>query len=448
MPPIGIRGRLLLAVLMLMRSGAASAPRAQGPAAVDGYEGRIAALLDGADADPRVHAKKVAALHDLGPGALPALLECLAAGLPRSDPGAPPQPLDTPRRALVLQALVLHPRSELCACLARLSPDPSTKELRVAGLEVLAEVAQDGDLELLLELAWVPAETSPRDPLLLALRESVRRLLGRDSRAFVSLQNLIPEAAPEHQAHLLRALAEAGGERALRALSHLLDFAPRLAGQILREIAIAAERGVPPYGEDVLKSVRQLLLGEDEGLRRDAALALGPLQDFDSIPVLIDCLETGGAGVHDAALWSLRTMTGLRFADSQARWLSWHAQETRWWSEEYPRLVEALRSEDVAAAADGIRRLALHRLFRHEIARDLAEVVRHPRPELRLLAVNGLAEVGSRGSAPELMDALEDPEVPVRAAACAALRDLFASELPCERQAWIEELGPLAERDP
>lgn len=436
-------GRPLLAALALLALGAVSA-RAQ--LSGDGHGAQIAAILGAVGTDPRGRAEAVAALHELGTEAVPELLECFASGLPAPD-GLPPRALDPPLRALVLEALVLQPRRELTAYLERIPVDPTTQTLRVAGLEVMAEVGQDDDLELILALATVPEESSPRDPLLLALRESIRRVLGRDARAIVSLQTVIPDAAPQHQAHLLRALAETGGDRALRALSHLLDFAPQLAGQVLREIALAAEKSTPPHDQGVLESVRRLLLDDDAGLRRDAVLALGHLQDSESIAVLIDCLESEDAGVRKAALWSLRTISGLTLTATQARWRSWHAQETRWWSEQRPQLVAALRSQDVAAVADGIRRLSLQRLHRHEIAQDVAELVQSPRPELRFLAVSGLGQLGSRGTAPVLIDALADTDSTVREAACTALRKLFTSELPCEREAWIAELGSLAGRD-
>lgn len=415
------------------------------PPAPEGLATRIAAALETVDETPRSRREAADALAALGSPALPALLACLAEGLPAPGVGgseAAPRPLDRTDRSIVLEALARAPRSELAACFRGLDPEPATRPLRVAALEVMAEVAQERDLELLLALAAVPADASPNDPLLLALTEAVSRLLARDSGGFAALQGLVPEAHPVQQAHLLRALARAGGERALGALAHLASFAPRLEGQILREIGLAAESALPPFPEDVLRTVRRLLLEEDPTRRRDAALALGALQDVESLPLLIEELEAEHAGLREAALWALRRITGLSFSGSPARWRSWHAQETRWWEAEQPRLVAELRAGDVPRAASAVRELALHRLYRHEIAAEVMHALEDPLPELRVLAASALGQLESRTAAPALLAALEDEDRAVRDAACAALRAILRDDLPCTGAAWAPLVDP------
>ena len=90
---------------------------------------------------------------------------------------------------------------------------------------------------------------------------------------------------------------------------------------------------------------------------------------------------------------------------------------------------------------DVVSELCLRHLFRHPMAADLAELLAHERPEIRVRACVALRELASLAAARELVGALDDEHAEVRQAALEALTAASGLELPPEPAPWIEALA-------
>ena len=195
--------------------------------------------------------------------------------------------------------------------------------------------------------------------------------------------------------------------------------------------------------EALAELLRVHLDSESASRRGAAALALGSLQDAGAAEALIELLDDPSAGIRENAHWALTRITGLRFPLSPLPWRSWYRSETEWFQGEYVRHARGLGSSDPAVVTRAIRELGQRRLHRDTLALELAEVLYHPSPPIRLAACLALRELGSRAALPELVEALEDGDGRVREAAWSALRSLTLQDLPPDREAWLALLREL-----
>jgi hypothetical protein len=240
---------------------------------------------------------------------------------------------------------------------------------------------------------------------------------------------------------LIRALGSQGSVDALEIMASLLGFEPRLDELLLNQIWQTAQASGPVVGERVLDSIRPYLEYDDEALIREAAHALGFLNDFDSAEALVALLGNESEMVRDGALWALRQMSGLTLAMDPARWTSWLRNETKWYYSEAPKAFDRLEHRKPVEVVKGINEITQHRYRRHDLALRLTRALEHPNQVVRNVGCIALGQMGSYAAAPALTDRLGDGDDVVVQAAWNALKAITGRKLPLDPKIWREELG-------
>ncbi|WP_376790129.1 HEAT repeat domain-containing protein [Thermoflexus sp.] len=166
--------------------------------------------------------------------------------------------------------------------------------------------------------------------------------------------------------------------------------------RILREDPEQAELRISDLREDPegLRALAHALLQDsDPELRAWACRILGEARDVESLSSLLRALEDPEPEVRAAAAWALgirpvreqqeAVISALRRRLEDQPWVAWVAAEA------LARYGEAA----LEALIDGLR---------------------HPHPQVRVLAARALARIASPRSIPALAAALEDPSLLVR----------------------------------
>jgi HEAT repeat protein len=205
---------------------------------------------------------------------------------------------------------------------------------------------------------------------------------------------------------------------------------------LLPQIASLSESAVGGLSQDQFSWIRPFLADEDWRVRREAALALGRMQDHRSYEELVGCLSDEQRLVQQAGLWALRRMSGKNFDDDAAGWRSWFAEESHWFETRGVVLIESLRDADPAIVIDAVRELVQRPLFKHETAEALAVTLRNPNPLVVTGAAAALAELGSVRAVRPLCEALSSSDGGARRAAHAALVRLTGHTWPLDSDEW------------
>jgi hypothetical protein len=171
-------------------------------------------------------------------------------------------------------------------------------------------------------------------------------------RSVPELLAVLSEGPPDERARAAARLGALGNPAAFGLLAErALDPDPAVA-EAARE-ALARNRRHPAI-RPLPDKLRRALLSGLGGRAAGAARAIGALRDVESIPVLIQALETSDREPAEAAADALARITLQRLGTNARRWLTW-------WKENRGRgraewLFGGLTSEDrvtrVAAAAD------------------------------------------------------------------------------------------------
>jgi HEAT repeat protein len=363
------------------------------------------ALRESRRASAGTSARLVARIAAAGPGALEAQLDVLARRrVPETGPDDAPQVLSDPQRELLLAAIARMPSAAVRAAVAaRLEAAPDDADTRLAAIHVLGAVGAAKDLARLPALAPRKHVEERVRPLTREAREAVRAacaaILGRDARALEVLQGAVhahPPLAPQAVA-----LAVKCGRSTDPALDR--EFAAWMTGEL---------RGArPEYARSLLQ-------------------AIGVLDDGANVPALIERLEDADGGVRESAVWALRRVSGLGFAEDPQPWRVWYADEAAWHERARPRLREDLGSHDVERVVAALRAYSDRRTRRAELAEEVAVVLGCAQPELRRLACSVLQQLGVPSACGALAGLLEDAEDTVSEAAWQALRALSGLDLP------------------
>lgn len=304
----------------------------------------------------------------------------------------------------------------------RLGAAPASDE-RVACLRLIAKVGDEESLPLAFDIARPGKATAGMQPAIDAeLEHALAELLRREPRSYLVAAAILP-TAPALQAPAARAIGTVKDVRGLELLEGLLadPFLETLVvTQATRLLPLASADQAEPF----LEPLREHLLESEDGLRRAAALALGRLEDVGAIPNLIPLLDAENGTPCREAHWALCRITGLALPAERSAWEGWYREEKRWVEQGAPALFECLRSGDHATMVDAVRRLARHRLHREAIAEVLAKGFAHPDPQVRVLIVAGLVQLGGRRATAALEDARDDPNEIVRLRVAEALEVL------------------------
>ncbi len=342
--------------------------------------------------------------------------------------GGPAQVLSIYQQELVLLSFEQFGRDEVAPAVERLLAEPVSADVSAAAILTLGAIGQSSDLRRLMTLALSEHEEQPAARVERALESALTAVLRRDPRGFEHLSALWPQVRLELIPTLIRAVGATSDGRGVGLLGQTLRWHSELV-----PLAVAQLRRLGPSPDtevnaDVASLLRPLLDPAAPDLCRAVSLTLGELEDFHAVPRLIQLLEEP-RGVGDSALWALRKLSGCAWGPSAPWWQHWYETETRWFQNGRRQSQRRLSNARQGKVVEALREYAEHRLFRHELAADVEQVLYRTEPTIRVLACEALALLGSQRSLPALVEVARDEDPSVRAAARAALEAIAGEEL-------------------
>lgn len=431
-----ILARVVMCAAMLAGSVAAVASeRADDRSSGRPVAERVQRILTDVSLDPglavEVAGQELLALAD---SALPAIFDAFCVVIESTAASETADGAPTNRTESTLLYVFEHtPAARLTPLLESQVTAESSVRARLAALRILATTASARDFRLICRLAT----TDPVDSSLeRALETTLDALVGRDQAIFSVLERAYPTASVGVRRVFIRVLSRTHTRDSLRLLSRVLYREDELRPLLLVTIGRMSCDLPRPIGEDVLSNVRRFLIEADPLALPEVILAVGYLDDDESIPQLIALLRCPRRGLRANALWSLRRITGLGIAETPERWTTWYQSEREWWQHEWPSKLAGLRSASPDKAKVALMEIATRHLFRHALAKAVVELATHDDAGVATLACTTLAQLASRAAVPGLIDALDHDDAIVRMAAWNALRAITKKDLPPAAVAW------------
>jgi hypothetical protein len=314
-----------------------------------------------------------------------------------------------------------RPQLERDMWLERCANEPVEPADRRAALLVLGASGNNEALTRFGGLATSAFERS--DEGIEACVELVARdWLLRSPPALTGFPTLSDRLMPELRCALHAAVAKATP-------SHSLDYLTSRLGASADEDRvilglIGAHARVPEEGPParLLKRARAALASPDVQLRREAALALGRLEDPEAAFELAELFDSQEHGERQAAAWALQRITGLALAPESATWLGWLAAERAYWEESGEELLRQLPRLNRKQQAEALRELGRHPWRRADIARALAPLLNCDDPQVARLTTCVLADLGGQVAAALLAAGTPRADEELSASLAAALQ--------------------------
>ena len=345
------------------------------------------------------------------------------------------QGLSEVQEAIILHTLAALERAAVLAEVQEMLARGRTPASRDAAVRVIGAVGRALDVPMLFELCVAPGEKELSEHLTKSFRVAVGELVRRDPEALLQVDRLW-SYQPEHLlVPMLEGLGEARDPRSLELLDEILVRHEKFLVTILAQI----QRIGPSSSLDVNDQLASRLRHELDPSRpgcRAAVFALATLRDYESVPTLIDLLAGDSAGIAQDAHHALRELTGLELRLDVELWDSWYLSEMAWIDEHSSDVLRKLDSPLHADVAAAIGELARRRLYNDTWALELVPLLRHNAPSVRTLTARALAALRSPYVVEGLIDALEDSDRDVQAAAHRALRATTRLNLPQDAEAW------------
>jgi HEAT repeat protein len=353
---------------------------------------------------------------------------------------APPE-LD-PRVLATLELLTTRVPAEVLARIPDLEPGPRLVAAHVS-LDVLQRNGAAEDLQLAIALAVPHPEATYGEyrPVGRDLADAVSAILSRDDRGYAKVERAYGGGHEWIDLPLLRGLGATRAVRSLQLLPRLLASVPKLDAIVLIEIGNVARAVETPLGDAALTRVRMYLTSNQSEQRKQAAVALGRLDDYDSIDPLIELLLDEERGVRTNAYWALREITAMTINAEPNRWRMWFSDETGWWAEQAPELLAYLNDSDTAEVCRALNECGRKRLFRRQLTPELIPLLRHEDTTVVRATCSALFALRATEAAADMIEVLDHPDFGVRDHAWAMLRGLTGrDDLPPEPRAWREAL--------
>jgi HEAT repeats len=396
-----------------------------------------AKLVRAIEASDQSQAAAQLALLALGPALTPELVEIFASGMLPCANG--PRPLSSEEQAAILTTLEQSGPQRVVAQVRRLASDSDPVPRRIALLRVLGAAGREGDLALATTLA-APAEHLGElgDDLAHAFRCGVSRILRRQGAPTQVLKSVALGSGPVLRNSLVSALGGLRDREGFEALSGLLGWNSALSERVLEGLAAIARDLLEPPTEESVEAVRMQLEANTERTVALAIEVLGYLEDARAATRITDHLEHAEPAVSAAARGALVRISGSDFGRNHPRWRAWVASEEAWNEQQYPLVLQKLRTTATPPALVHALtvEISAHTLYRNERAQDLLPLLESPEPRVRSMICHALRQLGSKRAVPALRSLLEDEEEGVQQAAWSALRAITGLQLPMEPEAW------------
>lgn len=448
-----LRPTLLLIACTLAALTALAGDKAKRPYVAprsDSKFGRAAlAILDVNQLRGRVEEDVSAELAALGPDAIPTLFGILSGTLEGPLPSAREE--GSSQRIVEVDALPAFPHQDGIVLYA-LSRLPSGRVIEDVTSAALARPSLDVRLVAMRVLAqsddvtaaeaWLAITAEIEEIMLLRpyvqgpVEGALADILARNHSGFARLVPHMKQMPRKLAPLVARAVAVAGRAQGIDVLTSMLGRDRDLDLVLLPQIANLSESAIGGLSDDQFSWIRPFLGDEDWRVRREAVLGLGRMQDFRSYAEIIGRLSDEQRLVQQAALWSLRKMSGRNFEEDGERWRAWFSEESQWFETRGVVLIENLRDADPAVVVEAVRELVQRPLFKHEIAEAMAVTLHNSNPLVVIGAAAALAELGSVRAVRPLCEALSLSDAEARRAAHAALSRLTGQTWPLESEEW------------
>jgi hypothetical protein len=444
------RGRRLLLAAAILALAATGRTQAGGAPALDPAEVRsVRHVLDPRLRRDRAAAAIVKELAGLGPRAAPVFIAMLTGALPATDWEESGLSLEEARAceggeaALLVEALRALPSAAVARSLTEACAGDSPLDQRLVGLHLVAEVGEGapavacwreigkGIEEIHLRRAYVRAQ----------LESALARCLERSAAAFEPFARGLRDWDAKLYPAIMHACTQANRRQGVEVLAALRGNGRELDLELLDNLSLLAAATRGGLSELELSWVRGFLGDPDPGVRTRALLALGRVCDPASASALVDALGDADEGVAQAALWSLRHVSGLSLGGEAEGWRSWMRAEGRWGDAERARCFQALDSKDPAPAVEALSELARHPLYRHESAAAISGSCERAEPAVQRAACAALQQLDSMVAADALAGLLAAEDEDVRAAAHRALVAISGQKLAPQPELWQAFLG-------
>jgi hypothetical protein len=269
----------------------------------------------------------------------------------------------------------------------------------------------------------------------LELERAVAAGLARDPACAVelgaSVDTLPAELLPAVARGIGRTLRPAG----VSLLERLLGRSVELDQVVLAELAGVDLRDRQALRGHLAARLRPYLAHADPRLRKQAALSLGRLHDFASVPRLIALLADQGAPAQ-AALHALQLVADDAERVEAGRWQEWHRTESAWLETVLPLLEPEVRAMNPRRPAAALRELERHAHLRDEIAPLVVAALGHADPAVAQRACALAARGRCDAALAALLRLLEHGGESVRPGAHAALCSISGLDGPPEAAWW------------
>jgi HEAT repeat protein len=356
------------------------------------------------------------------------------------------QELLTPEQEAELVGLVVSfRRGAWQVWIDRLLESPAHSADRRLAVRILGAGGRGADLPLLARIAQLEEDGDLLERTFAETFEpAITSLVARDPHAGGELKRTALETSIGVRRSLAHGLGGVGGARALEELAALLGFDEALDPTLLAQIAKVARAAPQPFDEPVLQQVRNCLLSEEPQILAAASSALAGLQDLESVDPLLELLAHETPSARGSAHRALKAICGVNFPAERARWEPWLAEERAWFADRAAGTIADLASENRMTLVAALNEIGMQRLYRRALSEEVLGLLERSDAQERALACQTLAQLGVRGSLPRLIEALDDEDDGVSAAAWTAVQEIAGDELPTEARAWAE-LNGLAE---
>jgi HEAT repeat protein len=307
----------------------------------------------------------------------------------------------------------------------------TTTEVQLAIINALGKIGDSNAVEALVQIML-----GDNKQLGSLAERAVRTILQKnpeDSNLINVLHNAAKSAEPIGKIRILNCL---GFSRSRLAAGALLEFLGEWEKNTVKRTALTALGKLGFRESSICKAIRPFLKHKDDQVRKEAALALGRLQDFESGKELIELLKDKNRGVRKNTYWALRNITGLKFPLHYDRWKIWWDNELKELKAKRGKYLIELRSGEMKKKINAIKALARLKLGKKEIAEALLEYIDLGDTETRVEICKALGQIKEQVALPHLVKCLEDYEQKVKDAACEALRAVTGKDFPPEKDKW------------